>query len=150
MPNTYTQLYYHAVFSTKYRKPSITPHLEERLYPYLNGIARGIGCTLIIGNGIEDHVHLLLRAPARLSVSSILKSLKGDSSRWVHETFASLKNFEWQVGYGAFSVSTSGVGNVKRYISNQKPHHGRKTFKQEFVGLLEKHGVEYDERYLWD
>jgi REP element-mobilizing transposase RayT len=150
MPNTYTQLYYHAVFSTKGRFPFINAPLEERLYPYFYGTAKAIGYRLLIGGGMADHVHLLLKSPARLSVSSMLQSAKGDSSKWVHQTFAELSAFEWQVGYAAFSVSASGVLKVEEYIRNQKNHHQKVSFQDELRALLHEHGIKYDERYLWD
>jgi len=150
MPNTYTQLYYHAVFSTKNRFPFIDESVEKRMYPYFRGIAEGIGCALVTGNGAADHVHLLMRAPARLSVSSMLQSMKADSSKWVHDTFEHLSKFEWQVGYSAFSVSSSAVEKVREYIRNQKKHHAKVSFHDELRRLLEEHGIEYDERYLWD
>jgi len=99
--------------------------------------------------GIEDHVHALVIAPPVVSPSQIAQYLKGESSKWIHEEFPKLRGFEWQDGYGAFSVSKSNLPDVIVYIRNQREHHRKKTFQQEYLELLVKHGVEYDERYLW-
>ncbi|HEV2904861.1 MAG TPA: transposase [Pyrinomonadaceae bacterium] len=99
--------------------------------------------------GIEDHIHALVLAPATIAPSQIAQYLKGDSSKWIHDEFPKLRGFEWQDGYGGFSVSKSSVPDVIEYIRNQREHHRKRTFKEEYLELLEKHGVDYDERYLW-
>jgi len=105
--------------------------------------------TALQVGGIEDHIHALVTAPPMLSPSEIAQYIKGDSSKWIHEEFRKLLGFEWQDGYGAFTVSKSQIPEVIRYIQNQREHHGKKTFQEEYLELLQKHGVDYDERYLW-
>ncbi len=149
MANTYTSLFYHVVFSTKNREPFITPDIEQRVWAYLGGVARQHDMTAIQVGGIEDHIHVLVMAPPVLAPSQIAQYVKGDSSKWIHETFPALRQFAWQTGYGAFSVSKSGVPAVVDYIQNQREHHARKTFQAEYLEFLQRHGVEYDERYVW-
>ncbi len=149
MPHSYNALYTHVVFSTKNRTPQITPVLEERLYPYLGGTLRELKGRLLDINGTEDHVHILISAPPTVSMSDIVGKVKGCSSKWVHETFPEHAKFEWQRGYAAFSVSQSQVPVVARYIERQKVHHAKTSFQDEFVRLLERHGIRVDQRFLW-
>jgi REP element-mobilizing transposase RayT len=128
----------------------ITPELRERLWPFLGGIARQNGMTAIEIGGVEDHVHLLLSLPSTVSVAKALQLIKGGSSKWVHETFPEQRLFGWQSKYGAFSVSVSQLEKIIAYIKGQAEHHRKMTFKEEFVALLKKHRIQYDERYLWD
>jgi putative transposase len=144
MPSTFTQNYYHAVFSTKHRANLIVPELEERLYPFIGGIVRDLRCNLLAINGMPDHVHLLIRYRPDLSHSEMLKQIKGRSSKWVNETFPHLGYFSWQEGYGGFTVSRSSVSVVESYIGSQKEHHKKQDFKTEFLELLRLHGVEFD------
>ena len=125
MPATYTQNFYHAVFSTKHRAPLITPELEARLYPFIGGIVRDLRCNLLAINGVADHVHVLVRYRADLSHSEMLKSIKGRSSRWVDEELPEHGPFSWQEGYGGFTVSKSAVPDVEAYIARQKERHKR-------------------------
>ena len=99
--------------------------------------------------GIEDHLHVLLGAPPTMAVSKAAQLLKGGSSKWMHDTFPNLAGFSWQDGYGAFSVSRSNLETVKTYITNQRQHHQGSTFQDEYRALLDRHGVEFDERYIW-
>jgi REP element-mobilizing transposase RayT len=150
MSHTFTRLLYHTIFSTKDRYPFIDKDLQSRLFPYLGGIVGELdGKALSIG-GMPDHVHLLLSLPATLCVADALRVVKTNSSRWVHETWPALRSFAWQTGYGAFSVSHSNAPAVTSYIAGQEQHHRRKTFQEEFVAFLIKHGIEYDERYIWE
>ena len=149
MANTYTSLFYHVVFSTKNREPFIGPDIEQRVWAYIGGVARQHDMTALQVGGIEDHIHVLVLAPPVLSPSQIAQYVKGDSSKWIHATFPTLQHFAWQTGYGAFSVSKSGVSSVVGYIQNQRQHHARKTFQAEYVEFLQRHGIEYDERYVW-
>ena len=109
----------------------------------LAGLPQGVG-------GVTDHVHLLVGLNKELAIAETLRTVKAGSSRWVHDTFAEQRSFAWQAGYGAFSVSYSHLGRVKAYIAGQAEHHRKRTFQEEFVLFLRRHGVEYDERYLWD
>ena len=105
--------------------------------------------TALQVGGVEDHIHALILAPPTLAPSQIAQFLKGDSSKWIHEEFSRMRAFEWQDGYGAFTVSRSQIPEVIEYIKNQHAHHRNKTFQEEYLELLQKHGVDYDERYLW-
>lgn len=146
---SYVSSYHHCVFSTKERRPLITSDLLPRLQPFLGGIARQNKFTAVEIGGVADHVHLLLALPATMSVAKAMQLVKGGSSKWVHETFPEHRLFAWQEEYGAFSVSASRVEDVIRYIRNQPKHHRKVTFQEEFLALLKKHRIEYDERYLW-
>ncbi len=146
---SYISSYFHCVFSTKERRPLITPELRERLWPFLGGIARQNKMKAVEISGVADHVHLLLSLPATIPVSKAMQLIKGGSSKWVHETFPNQRLFSWQEEYGAFSVSVSQLDKTIAYIRDQPEHHRKLTFQEEFLMLLKKHGVEYDERYLW-
>jgi REP element-mobilizing transposase RayT len=145
MPSAWTQNYYHTVFSTKQRQNSITPELKERLYPFIGGILRELRCTLVAGNGTSDHVHLLVRYRPDLSHSDLLQQVKARSSKWIHETFPTHRSFAWQEGYGGFTVSKSATPAVEDYIRRQEEHHQRRTFEDEFLELLRKHGIKFEE-----
>ena len=149
MANTYTSLYYHVVFSTKNRVRCINRGIERRLWAYLGGIARKHGLTALRVGGYEDHIHALVMSPPSLAPSQAVQFLKGESSKWVHEEFPELRGFAWQYGYGAFTVSKSNLPEVVRYIQNQREHHQKRTFQEEYLEFLRRHGVEYDERYVW-
>ena len=150
MANTYTALYYHVIFSTKHRRRYLARDIEERIWSYLGGIAREYKVTASQIGGIEDHIHILLHAPPTIAPSKIAQLLKGGSSKWIHETFPNMGAFAWQDGYSAFTVSKSAVPDVTRYIQNQREHHRTTPFQEEYLLFLNRHGVEYDERYLWD
>ena len=145
MPSAWAQNYYHIVFSTKSRTPLIVPELEERLYPFLGGIVRDLRCNLLAVNGMPDHVHLLVNYRADLSHSELLQQVKGRSSKWINETFFHLGHFGWQEGYGGFTVSKSAVESVEHYIANQKEHHKQLSFEEEFLELLRRHGLKFEE-----
>jgi putative transposase len=147
---TYTKLYYHLVFSTKNRQAFIKMEFEDRLYKYVSGIIRGIEGTSIEINGTADHVHILTILPPKIAVSDALREIKANSSKWVHDTLPHLSKFGWQDGFAAFTVSKSQVEPVRQYIRDQKRHHRQSDYKQELLGLLNKHEIEYDERYIWD
>jgi REP element-mobilizing transposase RayT len=147
---SYVSSYAHCVFSTKDRRSLLTPPLRERLWPYLGGIARENGIKAVSIGGIEDHVHLLLSLPATMPIAKAMQLIKGGSSKWVHETFSDQRLFAWQSKYGAFSVSVSQLDRIIHYIGNQEAHHSKMNFQEEFLMLLKKHGIEYDERYLWE
>jgi len=149
MGSTLTNLLYHVVFSTKHRSPLITDTLQPDLYAYIGGIIRGEGGYLLEVGGIADHVHLLARFPPTVAVAGMLKVAKAKSSGWVNSERPTGSRFGWQDGYAAFSVSASLIEVVRRYIRNQEAHHRKQSFMQEFIILLDKHGVEYDERYVF-
>ena len=148
MPHNFTNLLTHIVFSTKERFPFIDAALRHDLHAYLGGIVRELKGTPLIVNGTADHVHLLAALPPTVSTSDALRVIKTNSSRWVHETRR--KAFGWQSGYGAFSVSRSKVPSVTHYIAQQEEHHRKVSFKEEFITFLKRHGIDFDERYIWE
>ena len=150
MPGTYSQLLLHVVFSTKGRTPWITAEVAERLYPYLGGIVRAEKGVLIRLGGVEDHVHMYLRWRPDGSISDLMRTVKSRSSKWVHETSPNLAMFAWQEGYSVFSVSTSQEEAVKKYIAQQAEHHRKEDFKSELLRILRAHGVEFDEKNVFD
>jgi len=150
MGNTYASLHYHFVFSTKNREPWIHPDMEERIWEFLGGIARQSGLKPIIVGGMPDHIHMAVGSPPTLAVSAVVQQIKGGSSRWIKDLAPGMRGFAWQDGYGAFAVSKSNLSALTTYIQNQREHHRVKTFKEEFVALLVRHGIEYEPRYLWD
>ena len=150
MSRTLTNLLTHIIFSTKDRLPLIEPHMKPELYAYLGGLTRELKGKAYGINGTTDHIHLLVSLPPRVSVSEALRFLKSNSSGWVHDRWPKRGSFRWQLGYGAFSVSKSNVPEVLQYITNQEMHHKKVLFKQEFIEFLQRHTIDYDERYLWD
>ncbi len=148
MPDSYTNLLYHIVFSTKDRQPLITDIHQSRLYDYIGGTIRGLGGISLGINGTEDHVHVLAKLRPDKAVSDVLRDLKANASGWMHDVFPELKDFSWQRGYGAFTVSESNVGKVQDYIARQKEHHQKRSFRDEFIEFLKANGVEYDDRYI--
>jgi putative transposase len=150
MPGTYSQLLFHIVFSTKNREPWIAPEVADRLYPYMGGIIRAEKGVLYDIGGIEDHVHMYLRWRTDASISDLMRTVKARSSKWVHETFQSLDAFAWQEGYSVFTVSKSQEKAVKKYIAGQREHHKKKDFKSELLRLLRAHGIEFDEKYVFN
>jgi REP element-mobilizing transposase RayT len=148
MPTTHLSLHYHIVFSTKDRHPFFADSWRSRLHEYLGGLIHAAdGIPEAIG-GVEDHVHLLVGLRATHTLASFVQDIKQSSSRWIHDTIG-VKNFSWQPGYAAFTVSVSNGETVRGYIANQVLHHRTKTFQEEYVAFLQKHGVEYNEKYLW-
>ena len=148
MPSTHTSLYFHIVFSTKDHLPLITIDWKEKLHAYLGGIVRNQkGVALAVG-GIDNHVHLLISLNATHCLSDFMRELKASSSGWIHREIG-LKNFKWQVGYGAFTVSPNNLERVKNYILNQEKHHRKQKFEEEYVSLLKASNVNYEEKYLW-
>jgi REP element-mobilizing transposase RayT len=147
---SYVSSYYHCVFSTKERQPLVPPELQDRLWPYLRGIARQNEMKAIEIGGVADHVHILLSLPSTLAIAKAMQLIKGGSSKWVHESFPEHRLFGWQVKYGAFSVSVSQLDKTIHYIQSQAEHHLKMTFQEEFLKLLKKHGIAYNERYLWE
>ena len=150
MSHTCIQLYAHIVFSTKHRQPLLTADLRTRLFAYMGGIFRELHAPALLINGWSDHVHSLACLPASLSLAEVMRVVKTNSSRWVHERFPRCRGFAWQTGYGAFSVSQSNLETVRQYIADQEAHHRRRSFREEYLSLLAEHGVKFDEQFLWD
>lgn len=150
MSATYCSLLYHAVFSTKDRKRWLDDQIRERVYAYMGGTIHEKGGVLIAANGTDDHVHLLLGLHQKKAVADAVQEVKANSSRWIHDTFPDYRDFAWQRGYGAFTVSVSQQERVEAYLARQHAHHRKATFQEEFIALLERHRVKYDPRYIWD
>ena len=150
MPGTYSQILLHVVFATKGRAPFIKPGIQTRLCNYIGGIVRAEKGTLYAIGGMADHVHLLLLWRTDRAVADLMRTVKARSSRWVHQTFADAASFAWQEGYAVFSVSKSAESDVKRYIENQPEQHTKRDFRKELLALLRAHGVDFDERYVFD
>ncbi|MGQ0637135.1 MAG: IS200/IS605 family transposase [Planctomycetaceae bacterium] len=150
MPSSHCQLLYHVVFSTKERRPLITGRFRIELYRYITGIVSGQRGDLLELGGIADHLHLLMRLPTDLSIADCVRLIKANSSKWANERTDLVKWFRWQRGYGAFTVSQSQAGGVRRYIRSQEQHHRRRSFQDEFLALLEKNEVTFDPKYIWE
>lgn len=144
--HSYVCCYLHRVFATAGRERFLQTDVQQRLWPYLGGVARENGMTAMAVGGVEDHVHILLSLPSTVSISRALQLLKGNSSKWIHETFADRRRFAWQEGYGAFSIAVSGIEATRRYIARQSEHHRRKSFREEMEEFLKKHGMKWTER----
>ena len=149
MSHSHTLLYAHCIFATKDRRNYITTEIQPRLYKYITAIVADNDSALIAIGGTNNHIHLLLKIHPSKNLADIMRLVKTNSSKWIHETFQTAREFGWQSGYGAFSVNASSVNDVKGYIDRQEEHHQTQTFKQEYVAFLNRHGIEYDDRYLW-
>jgi len=149
MAGTFTKIYYHIVFSTKGREQLISPQIEDELYKYITGIISSEeGFVYAIG-GTSDHLHILCSFSCKKSISEMLQRIKGHSSKWMNSKQGNGKLFKWQSGYGLFTVSHSQIDQVKKYVANQHIHHKTMSFKDELRILLNKHEVEFDEKYIW-
>ena len=149
MTGTFTFLGTHFVFSTKNRTPLISNDIKERLCAYIGGIIKELGGILIEINTMPEHIHFYTYVPKTVSVSKFMEVVKANSSKWVHTTFPKKKDFGWQDGYGAFSVSKSSEKAVIQYIRDQQQHHRKKSFQEEFIDMLNKYDIAYDEIYIW-
>ena len=149
MANTYTQIYIQTVFTVQNRISLIKPQWSDDLYKYITGIVQNNGHKMIAIGGMPDHIHLFIGMKPNQSLSDLMQDVKGDSSKWIHEKGFVQGKFEWQAGFGGFSYSISQIDAVVKYISNQKTHHQKKTFIQEYMEFLEKFEVPFDERYIF-
>ena len=149
MANTYTQIYIQIVFAVQERQNLISPKYKDELYKYITGIVRNKSQKLITINGMPDHLHLLIGLKPTMALSNLIKIVKSDSSKFINNKKWMLGKFSWQEGFGAFSYSKSQLDDVINYIKNQETHHSRKTFKDEYTRLLEKFGIEYNNKYLF-
>ena len=148
MPQTHLALHYHLVFHTKENRPFIRPEWKHNLHAFLGGCLKTANAIPIAIGGTNDHVHLLIGLRATHTLADVVKDIKVASSKWVHQELDH-KLFGWQNGYGAFTVGTPQLENVRRYVLNQEEHHRKRSVKEEYVGMLKMAGVEYDEKYLW-
>ncbi len=150
MPQSLSSVLVHLIFSTKNREPFITPTIETELYPYMATIFRAQKSPTLCIGGTNDHLHILFALARIVTIAEIVEAVKTDTSKWIKTKGSGFRNFHWQKGYGAFSVGQSEVGTVKQYIENQKEHHRRVTFQEEYRNVLNIFRVPYDERYVWD
>lgn len=151
MPQSHANVLLHIVFSTKHRKPFLrNESARDVMTGYLVGTLRNLKCPSLITGVVEDHVHILCNLSRTITIAKLVEEIKTSSSARIKEEGPKLRDFHWQNGYGAFSVSQSNVDEVRRYISNQEEHHRVKTFQEEYRLFLKRHGIEFDERYVWD
>jgi len=144
-------IYVHIVFSTKNRAPFLkNDDIRTQMHAYLSSVCKAYDSVSLITGGTEDHVHILCSVSKNFPISKIIGEIKRNSSKWIKKKGAEYSEFQWQNGYGAFSVSSSNLESVRRYIIDQKHHHKKYTFKEELIRLLKKHGVEFNEKYLWE
>lgn len=142
--------YIHIIFSTKLRVPLILESIENELYSYIGGICKQLECYPVKIGGYIDHIHILCMLSKKIPLMKLLEEIKAHSSKWIKTKDDTLKKFYWQNGYGAFSVNPYEIDKVVEYIENQKEHHRKKTFQDEYRAFLKKYKVEFDERYIWD
>lgn len=148
MANTFTQIYLHIVFAVQNRTSLILPEWKEELYKYITGIVKNNGHKLIAINGVSNHLHIAFGYKPHQLIPELLQDIKANSSKWINEKRFVRGKFNWQAGYGAFSFSHSQINAAIKYINNQEQHHKRKTFKEEYVDMLKKYDVPYDEKYI--
>ena len=150
MAQTLVSLMVHIIFSTKNREPFVTHSIEPELFAYMGGILKNQNSRLLDAGGTADHVHMLISQSKNVSLSSLMKDLKKDSSFWIKRKGREFHNFHWQDGYGAFSIGHSQIPELKKYISQQKEHHRKRTFQEELMAFFDEYEMEYDLRYLWN
>jgi REP element-mobilizing transposase RayT len=149
MPQSFSALHCHVIFSTKHRQPQITSELQPRVFEYIGGILRSNSSALVAAGGIPNHVHLLISLGRSLAIADAIRLIKTNSSGWIHDELK-LREFQWQNGYGAFAVSYSNIDQAKTYLANQEQHHCNTSFQDEFREFLRRHNLEWDERHVWD
>jgi REP element-mobilizing transposase RayT len=150
MSQSLARLHIHLIFSTKNRQSFITDAIRDSLHRYMAVVLKNFGCPAAIINSMEDHVHILFDLGRTVAVSQAAEEVKKSSSKWLKTQGSQFGAFSWQAGYGAFAVSESNVPAVRDYIANQREHHRKKSFQAEYRALLERHGIAFDERYVWD
>jgi putative transposase len=150
MAHAYTSIHFHCVFSTLGRRRLLNPELLGKTCRYITGIVTNIRGKMLRINGTEDHLHILLGLPADVHVAEAMMKIKSNSSKWIHQTLPNMRHFAWQEGYGAFSVSFSNLDRVRQYLARQDEIHEKTGFKEEFLALLSRHRIDFDERFLWE
>ena len=149
MANTYTQLHIQAVFAVKYREALILPAFKKELFGYIGQTINDLGHKTLLVNGVSDHVHCFFGFRPKQSLSDMMREVKSNSSNWINSEKFLPHRFEWQEGFGAFSYSKSQVDAVMKYVENQEAHHKKRTFREEYINMLQKFEVEYDEKYIF-
>ena len=150
MPQSLSKVYVHITFSTKYRKNRIDEEIETSLFEYIGGICKRMECNPVLVGGHQNHIHILCLLSRKVAQMTLLENVKKSSSKWIKTKGEKYSDFYWQDGYGIFSVNPSEIEVVIDYIKNQKEHHRKRNFKDEFRAFLKRYNVEYDERYVWD
>jgi len=150
MPQSLYQVHTHIVFSTKHRRPVLHEEFRSKLFAYMSGILLNLDCHSITIGGIEDHVHIGCVITKKHAPIKVIELLKKDSSKWLKTLSPQFCDFHWQDGYGLFSISASHVTALRQYIMNQVEHHKKETFQIEYIRMLKKNNVEYNEQYMWD
>lgn len=150
MAQSLASILIHIIFSTKNRQRLIHPEIAQELHSYMAGISRAHESQIHEIGGIEDHVHLLVSLPRTLTLSKLIENIKKGSSKWIKTKGNVYSDFAWQNGYGAFSIGRSAYENLRKYIQNQRDHHKKVSFEDEFRGFLKKYHIDYDEKYIWD
>ena len=150
MSQSLTNILIHLTFSTKFHKPYLMADIEKELFPYLSKIFRSHDSPVILINGHIDHIHILFAQSKKTALCSVIEAVKKNSSNWIKTKGIRYKNFHWQNGYAAFSVDHTNIERIKRYITNQKIHHQKNSFREEYLLLVKKYKMPYDERYMWD
>lgn len=150
MPDTFTQIYIHIIFAVKNRNSLIKPDWEEKLYKFISGLLTNKGQKLLRINGMPDHLHILIGMKPDCNLSDLVREIKKSSNKYIKDSGFTKFNFNWQSGFGAFSVSPSQLDKVINYLNNQKEHHKIKSFREEYIALLEKYHVEYKSEYLFE
>ena len=150
MPQSLAQILVHLIFSTKNREPILSDDIRPELHPYMATILGGMDSPSILINSVADHAHVLFHLSKNHPLCNVIEVVKKDSSKWIKTKGKAYRNFHWQNGYRAFSVSQSNVDEVIKYIEDQKEHHRKRTFQEEFRAFLKKYQMPYDERYVWD
>ena len=150
MPQSHSKVILHIIFSTKNRESWIDPAIRPRMHAYLAEICRDLGAQAFRLDGVADHVHIVTTLPRTLSEAQMVEQAKKTSSKWIKVLEPRYRGFSWQRGYGAFSVSVSQLDAVLQYLHTQEEHHRTRTFQQEYRELLCRHGIEFDEQYVWD
>ena len=150
MSQSLSRVLVHMVFGTKHLSPDLRPEVREALHPYFVTVLDDIGCVSLRVGGVEDHAHMLFGLSRTATIAQVAETVKTSSSKWIKTKGWGLDQFAWQGGYGAFSVSESAANTVVRYIRDQEQRHRKMTFQEEYRELLKRHGIPFDERYLWD
>ncbi len=150
MAQSLSKVILHVIFSTKNREPWLNSDVRPRMHAYLATICRDVDADFVHVGGVADHIHIVTTLPRTLSQAQLIEQIKKTSSKWIKALDVRYRGFFWQRGYGAFSVSPSQLDSVVEYVDKQQGHHRRRTFQEEYRELLHKHGVDFDERYVWD
>ena len=151
MPQSLAKVLMHIIFATKHRSPFLRPHaIRGEAEAYMSTVLKGVNSPAIAVKCVEDHVHVLCSLSRTHTIAKVIEEVKKSSSKWLKTKGHAYQHFQWQNGYGAFSVSASKIDEVRRYILDQEEHHRRRTFQEEYRQFLRRHGVPYDERYVWD